>query len=219
MRSFYKLKFSTFGIAILIVAYFAVASFSETEKFRNKSTVENKVEASSIITPTSTPQTASDFRPDGGFEFSSKPPEAFKEIVWLSIITGSPVGYGSGCAPLPCTSSTPRFEERVNWVLQTPRGLLVTDRDTYAWKKESISAESFSFETETREGQSYKFIGHFTSGGNYEDTKPKDAVLVGRLTKMLDGKTVTEEEVSFIWFSWGEVDNQSYRRKKPKSKK
>lgn len=215
MRSLYKIGFLTFGSAVLISAYFAITNFSVFEKFLDKS----KVEATSINTPTPTPQITSDFRPDGGFEINSKPPKAFKEIVWLSVITGSPVDYGSGCAPSPCTSSTPIVEERVNWVSQTPRGVLVTDKSTFPWRKESISAENFSIETEMREGQSYNFIGHFTSGGNYEETKPKGGVLVGRLTKIVDGKIAAEEDVSFNWFSWDEVDSETYSRKKPKSRK
>lgn len=219
MRDVFNSKFVAVSVAILIVAYVTITNFSIFEKIRGNSIMENVVEANALITPTPMLQKSSDFRPDGGFEFDSKPSKGFNEIVWLSMITGSPVGYGSGCAPLPCTSSTPRVEERVNWISQTPRGLLVTDNGTYPWKKESISVENFSFETETRKGQSYKFVGNFTSGGNYEEVKPKDAVLVGRLTKIADGKTVAEEEVSFNWFSWDEVDNETYLRAKPTPKK
>ncbi len=68
-------------------------------------------------------------------------------------------------------------------------------------------------------GQSYKFVGHFSSGGNYEETKPEGAVLVGRLTKLIDGKIVAEEEINFNWFSWDEVDNENYSHKQPKLKK
>ena len=219
MRNLYRIGFLTFGLTTLSVAVFAITDFSVFEKFRNKSVVENAIEATSIITPTSTPQTLSDFRPDGGFEFNSKPSKALKEITWLSIITGSPVGYGSACAPSPCTSSTPLVEERVNWVSQAPHGLLVTDNYNYVWKDENLSVEKFSFVTETHKGQSYQFTGHFTSSGNYEDTKPKGDALVGRLIKIVDGKIVAEEDVSFNWFSWDEVDNETYSRKKTKSKK
>ena len=219
MRSFHKIGLLTFGVAILMVTYFAIANFSIFEKFINKSRVENIVEATSIITPTPTLPTVSDFRPDGGFETNSKPSKAFKEISWLSIFTGSPVGYGSSCAPSPCTSSTPRVEERINWVSQTPHGVLVTNNYKYAWKDENLSINRFSFKTVTHNNQSYQFTGHFTSSGNYEETKPKDTVLIGRLTKIVDGKIAAEEDVNFNWFSWGEVDSETYSHKKPKSKK
>ena len=209
----FNLKFLVFGVAFAIGSFIAVANFSVMKTSDNNLSKENLTEVKLIATPISQPEP--NFRPDGGFELNLKPSKEFKDFVWLSVITGTGVGYGSGCAPDPCTPPpTPPIEERVNWKPQTPHGLLVTKNEIYEWKVESISVENFSLVTETKKGQSYKFTGHFTSGGIYDKTKPKNTVLLGRLTKIVNKQITAEKDVSFNWFSWDEVDQETYRRKK-----
>ena len=158
----------------------------------------------------------SDFRPDGGYEFASMPPEQFRDVVWLSVITGTDVAYGSACAPKPCTPPpTPRVENRVNWKPQAKRGLLITKDHNYAWFDEDLSADRFSFVTDEHEGQSYRFTGRFLTDGIFEDTKPNGIVLTGRLTKLTNQRIVAENDVDFLWFSWGEVDQRTFRRVRP----
>ncbi len=217
MHNFLNLKFIAFGTAFIVIAFFAAAKFSIFDSLHNSSSVENVVEANAATTPMPTPEPLNDFRPDGGFELSPKSSKLFKEVIWLSVITGSGVGYGSSCAPSPCTP--PPIEKRVNWIPQTPRGLLITKDYMYDWRNENLSADNFSFVTEIHKGQGYKFTGRFLTGGNFEESKPKDTVVTGYLIKLVNGKSVAEEYINFNWFSWDEVDQQNFRRIKPKYRK
>lgn len=198
-----------FGVAFAIGSFIAIANFSILKTSDNDFSNENTTAIKTVATPISQPE--SDFRPDGGFELNSKPSKGFKDFVWLSVITGTDVGHGSACAPQPCIAGSDKYKDE--WKPQTPRGLLVTNNETYLWKVESITVENLSFVTETKKGQSYKFTGHFTSGGIYDKTKPKNAVLVGHLTKLVNEQITAEVDVSFNWFSWDEVDQETYRRK------
>lgn len=152
------------------------------------------------------------FRPDGGYELLS-PSENFKEVIWLSVITGTGVGRGSACAPKPCVPET--VEQSDEWIPYPPKGILVTKTGLYEWEAVEIRRDRFAFATDERDGVKYQFVGSFSIDGDYERVKPTGIVLTGQLAKVdTQGKT-SNEEVTLTWFSWGEVDRESFRRKKP----
>lgn len=208
MQYFLRLKLIFFAVALVTGIYLVTAYNSIFNSLRGELTIGRTVEANKLTTPTS-----NGFRPDGGFEFNVKPTQPFKDIVWLSVITGSGVGYGNSCAPTPC--DPPPVEKTVTWIPQTPRGLLMTKDYIYAWRAENLSADRISFSTKMHKGKSYQFTGRFLIGGNFEESKPEGVVLTGRLVKLVDGQAVAEEEVTFSWLSWSEVDQQTFQRLRP----
>ncbi len=169
--------------------------------------------ASSLMTmhPGPTDELTAPFRPDGGFEPVGDIRNEFKNIIWLSIITGSGVGYG--CAPEPC--QTPAIGERPNWIPQTPRGVLVTQDSIFEWRDEGMSADQIEFATESVKGIRYQFKGRFMISGNFDELSPKEAVLIGRLKKLIYEKVRSEQDISFTWFSWDKVDQETFRRRRP----
>ncbi len=169
------------------------------------------------LTTNTTPTPAEDqrngFRPDGGFEISPYSPKSLREFVWLSVITGTGVGEATVCAPEPCAA--PPIEHPDKWIPYPPKGMLVTRDNIYEWKTTDLSIDHFSFATELRKKIKYQFTGHFSVGGYYEKTKPDEIVLTGQLTKLVNGRSVAHEDVSFTWFGWDEVDSSTFRRLKP----
>lgn len=152
------------------------------------------------------------FRPDGGYEFLS-PSEKFKEVIWLSVITGTGVGHGSACAPKPCVPDA--VEASDEWIPYPPKGILVTKDGNFEWEATSVRRDRIAFQTATLDGAKYQFVGSFSVDGDYEKVKPTGIVLRGQLAKVdRFGKTSTDE-VALTWFSWGDVDKESFRRKTP----
>lgn len=212
-----KFKLIILIALVFIGAYFVAINIQNLGKLSIFSSVENIVEADDISSPTPVTIKTANFRPDGGYELSSKSTRGFDEIVWLSVITGTGVGHGSACFPEPC--EPPKVEKKVDWIPQTPRGLLVTKNNHYEWRDENLSADRISFTTKKYKGISYQFNGHFLSNENFEVSRPEDAILKGRLIKLVKGQNAKDEEVEFNWFSWNEVDRERYLRIKPSVRK
>ena len=55
------------------------------------------------------------------------------------------------------------------------------------------------FETENSGGVRYEFKGDFLVKGNFYTLDPKKKVVSGTLTKLFEGKKVSETELSFTW--------------------
>ena len=55
------------------------------------------------------------------------------------------------------------------------------------------------FQAISENGVTYSFEGEFLIKGNFYTLDPDAEVLKGTLTKMVDGKTVAETEISFTW--------------------
>lgn len=217
MRYSFGLKLIFFVSAFTVGTYVS-ATHSNFSFLRDLPSQNSQNEIHAVITPTSpTKSPTTDFRPDGGFEFSQKPSKLFKDIYWLSVTTGSPVGYGGACAPSPCTA--PPIENRVDWVSQTPHGFFIADNNLYNWRNENLSVDDVSFTTEIHKGKSYQFTGRFSVGGNYEKSNPEGAALSGHLVKLINGQIVAEEDVTFSWFSQDEIDQQTFLRVKKASRK
>lgn len=156
-------------------------------------------------------ESTDDFRPDGGYELLS-PSEKFKEVIWLSIITGTGVGHGSACAPKPCVPDAVQVSDE--WTPYPPKGILVTKDGNFEWEATSVRRDRIAFQTKSLDGTKYQFVGSFSVDGDYEKVKPTGIVLRGQLAKVdTDGKT-SNEDVTLTWFSWSEVDRESFRRKK-----
>lgn len=150
MHNFQKFKIVTFASIVAVGVYLTSATYSFSDNLRASSSIEV------YLTRPPANLSANDFRPDGGFEIDSKQLKPFKDIVWLSVTTGTAVGYGSACAPRPCTPPpTPSIENRVNWIPKSKHGLLITKDHNYVWRDEDLSVDSFSLITETYKGQSY----------------------------------------------------------------
>ncbi|MEZ5427886.1 MAG: hypothetical protein R2747_16570 [Pyrinomonadaceae bacterium] len=200
MPLFFNLKSIVFVIALAVGVLSVIGIHSG---FINKEETFSKApDEMTKPVPVEITESNDSFRPDGGFEFKDRPSKAFRNINWLTVMTGSSVGYGSACAPSPCTP--PPIARKAIWVSQKPRGLLKVGSYYYGWRAENLSFGDFSFKTNTHKKIGYKFVGRFVVKGNYEESKPAGTVLTGRLTKLFDGKPVAEEDVSFSWFGWEE---------------
>lgn len=66
----------------------------------------------------------------------------------------------------------------------------------YNFARINIANKRIAFQTETKKGISYKFIGKFIDDQNYSDEDYTD--LEGRLTKMRDGKKIAESKVKLV---------------------
>src|SRR5687767_5553387 len=187
------LLLSLLGLSLLTVnGCRFVQSSKETVEFQNRQDSD----------PSLTGKLQTTFRPDGGFKPEPRPPEEFRELIWISLITGTSRGYGASCAPKPC--SPPAGEERNEWLPYPPKGILVTKNHLFEWSANEISKESFAFTTEAHEGTSYRFVGQFSVDGEYERIKPAGVVLTGKLERLMHGRPVADNEISLSWFSWDE---------------
>jgi hypothetical protein len=179
---------------IVVSAAFAlgVAAYSALDILKpSKSSPGIAVPQSGQIPPSPpSEESRAEFNPTGCFEFAHQPSKGFRNIKWISINT----------------ALARRKPEK-------PKGMvLLEDKENFDWRAESIDGDMISFATGERMGVSYRFAGQFLQRGVYEDTKPSGVVLAGRLTKVLNGRSVLEEDVELRWFSWGDVEWGSLNR-------
>jgi hypothetical protein len=82
--------------------------------------------------------------------------------------------------------------EYTNGIPIPPEGYVLAKKK-YKFSRINIANKEIAFETETKKGISYKFVGGF-----FDDTDEDFAILKGRLTKMRDGKKIAESKVRFL---------------------
>jgi hypothetical protein len=134
------------------------------------------------------------FSADGVYDIIGNLPKEFKDYISLDITTRS---YEDVAA-----------ENRYVGDPIPPEGSLSTSEKsskdvTFDFKRINIADKQIAFETETKKGVSYKFVGEFINeekieyktAKGYEQTQY--AVLKGRLTKWRDGKKIADIEAYF----------------------
>jgi hypothetical protein len=189
------------GISSFFFIYSGNSSAQNSEVLPETSTTPNLVSNDS----------QEQFIVTGVFEFAKKPTKSFGNIKWISINNATPIGYGCGTSDgSPCQidkSNLPR------WQMQSPNGIIITDNKLYNWRAEKLTVNEVFFKTEIKDGISYELSGTFLQSGIFEDLKPKGIVLKARLKKMVNNQIIAEEDVEFLWRSWGDVNDETMELK------
>jgi len=147
----------------------------------------------------------------GVFEFTKKPTKSFRNIKWVSINNATPIGYGCGTSDgSPCQNEKSNLPR---WEMQPPNGIIITDNTLYNWRTEKLTVNEVFFKTEVKDDINYEFSGVFLQGGIFEDVKPEGIVLKGRLKKLVNDQIFAEDDIEFLWRSWGDVDNETMELK------
>jgi hypothetical protein len=132
--------------------------------------------------------TRPEFSAEGDYYIIGDLPKEFKDFDTLSITTTS---YENASA-----------ENNYEAVAIPPEGFIATNK-RFNFKRINIADKQIAFETETKKGVSYKFVGEFIDEEKieYKTAEGYDfteyAILKGRLTKIRDGKKIAETEVNF----------------------
>lgn len=128
-------------------------------------------------------ETESVFDAEGGYYIIGKLPKGFKDFESLSITTKD---YRKASA-----------ENDWEGIPIPPEGSVFMKKE-FKFVRLNIADKQISFETESKKGISYKFVGKFIAEeeikiGEY----PEYAVLEGSLIKMRDGQKIAESKVKF----------------------
>jgi hypothetical protein len=184
--------------------YFGVNFYKKTPDLDKSICCVDSFAKSESISSITEKKVKLEINPSGCFSFANKPNKAFRNIDWISINTGTPWASSDG---------------RHGWIDEVPSGAIFTNNGVYNWKSENaLKGNEITFKTEEIEGISYKLEAQFLRTGNYEITKPKGAVLKGKLSKIVEGESVLEEELEFNWSGWSELYlTEDGRIKKAKS--
>lgn len=121
-----------------------------------------------------------EFEPEGDYYLIGSSPKAFRDFDLISVTTNDYVEKKDGSSyanPIP------------------PKGHIYT-KIQHKFTRINISNRQISFETESKNGISYKFTGHFPE--EYEDKNLNDWIsLEGDLIKLKDGKKVAQMKAKF----------------------
>ena len=80
-------------------------------------------------------------------------------------------------------------------------GINLTNGADIKFRTISISRERLAFTTSSRRGISYRFTGRFLRGGNFfRDVADENPVLEGTLTKLSNGRVVSQAQLKFSYF-------------------
>jgi hypothetical protein len=138
--------------------------------------------------PVSDENTEAEFSAEGDYYIVGDLPKEFKDFNTLSITTKS---YENVPA-----------EDNYDGVSIPPEGFITTNKQ-FDFQRINIAGKQIAFETETKKGISYMFVGQFIEEERieYKTVEGYDriefAILKGRLTKMRDGKKAAEIEARF----------------------
>lgn len=131
-------------------------------------------------------ETEPEFITEGAYYIIGNQPKGFKDIDGLEIIA---TDYADELPPESYNGRIP------------PKGYISTNKE-FNFTRINIGNGRIAFETETKKGVSYKFVGEFIEGEKIEYKTAEGveyvdyAVLKGRLTKWRNGKVVAEAEVN-----------------------
>jgi hypothetical protein len=127
-----------------------------------------------------------EFSPDGDYYIIGALPKGFRDVEFLNIATKN---YDNASE-----------ENNYEGVPIPPEGHILTEKK-FDFDSINIDGKKISFETETKKGISYKFVGEFIEEEEIRskaadgDEYSEYAVLKGRLVKMRDGKKIAEIKV------------------------
>jgi hypothetical protein len=189
---------AAFLIGFAAVGLVAMASDTVTlvsvETTRPELAVEPvKVEPQAAITPEPapeaevvnewpTPEEAVRHIPDGSYVVNDrKLPRSFRDVshfVFETSVYSESTSEGDPWIPIP------------------PKGTIVIGKKTYKFTRIAVGATTIGFQTEERNGVSYKFTGKFNNF-DYCETEEELPDVTGRLIKLEKNKWVAEAELSF----------------------
>ncbi|HEX8735830.1 MAG TPA: hypothetical protein VF721_10930 [Pyrinomonadaceae bacterium] len=131
--------------------------------------------------------TETEFYAEGAYYIIGDAPKGFEDFSNIGIIT---TDFAAEQAPESYDNQIP------------PKGFIFTD-EKFNFTRINIGNRRITFETETKKGVSYKFVGEFIEEKTIE-YKTADgsegidyAVLKGRLTKWRGGKKIAEAKANF----------------------
>lgn len=122
------------------------------------------------------------FDPEGQFNPIGNPPKGLEEVASIDLFRS---GRGR-----PFTS-------------HAHSGVVTTRGVVYRFQSISASQNSINFVTRSRGGISYRFSGRFLRGGVYAELDYSvwnQAMMEGTLTKLRNGKKVSESRMRFSYF-------------------
>ncbi|MGI8640639.1 MAG: hypothetical protein ACR2MG_11935 [Pyrinomonadaceae bacterium] len=134
-----------------------------------------------VTTADSRENTVSEFDGTGDYYIIGDLPKGFEDFEDLNITTRD---YENASE-----------ENDYQGTIIPPEGFILTKKE-YKFTRINIADKQLAFETETKKGISYKFVGKFTDEANYEEDE-EYVVLEGRLIKMRDGKKIAESKIRF----------------------
>jgi hypothetical protein len=153
------------------------AEATKMEKPKDEATTENIKPPADFFEPIEQPAAEPDSDASGAYGIIEDLPKEFKDFSYIDIAERD---YAS------------MSEENPDGKPIVPEGFFETTARKYKFTRISISRKFITFETETKKGISYKFVGEFTGGGD-----ETGAIFKGRLTKMRDGKKVASGKFGF----------------------
>jgi hypothetical protein len=187
-----------FNAAQYLQSFFQATETATVQPEQETVFVPARVEPSPLIEPTpyivygtfpaSNESTEAEFNADGVYSIIEDLPKGFRDFDTLSITTKDYEGASA--------------ENNYQAVAVPPEGYIFTKK-LFRFARINIADKQIAFETETRKGISYKFVGEFIDGEKIEYKNAAGvefteyAVLKGRLTKLQDGKKVAEIEAHF----------------------
>ena len=92
---------------------------------------------------------------------------------------------------------TKQLEDGSYGVPIPPKGTVKIGKTTYKFTRISLGKNMIGFQTEDRNGVSYRFTGKFNNF-DYCETEEEQPDVVGRMIKLVDNKWVAEAEMSFF---------------------
>ena len=146
---------------------------------------EPVVETSEAEYETTTNEAVEDFNRTGDYYLymdDEKMPEAFSDIENLAIETHQYNQNGREDGPY--------------WTPIVPKGSIQTKK-TFTFDRIAIGIEQISFQTNTVDGVSYKFMGRFPSTNYNSDSHSGLPDITGRLIKIKDNKWAAEIQAKF----------------------
>jgi hypothetical protein len=123
-----------------------------------------------------------DFDPDGSYYVLGDLPKAFRDFQSLDI----------------ATSDYQTREDGSVYAVPVPPAIYLHTETKYNFTRININNRNISFETQSKNGTRYRFVGVFPE--EYEDKISKEWIsLEGILTKLRNGKKVAETKARFAY--------------------
>jgi hypothetical protein len=184
----------TLGIgAFFAWQFLAVRTNQEISRLEKPVSEIEKVQPAAMVTKTASELPHSDlpidevpaeydFDPDGSYYVLGDLPKAFRDFQSLDIMT----------------SDYQTREDGSVYAVPVPPAIYLHSETKYNFARININNRNISFETESRNGVSYRFVGVFPE--EYEDKILKEWIsLEGTLTKLGNGKKVAETNARFAY--------------------
>lgn len=188
---------AAFMVGFAAVGLVAMAADTVTQVTAESTPVEQVVEPVNAepqvtITPEAAPEaevvnewpTPTEYEITDGTYYADdfKPPRKFREIESFTFET---------------YDYTKQLEDGSYGVPIPPRGTVMIGKTNYKFDRVSVGKNMIGFQTEERNGVSYRFTGKFNNF-DYCETEEEQPDVVGRMIKLVNKKWVAEAEMSFF---------------------